>query len=194
MQTIEVMALTIEKRDPYTAGHQKQVAQIATAIAHKMQLPDHQIDGINLGGLVHDIGKVYVPAEILNRPGRLTDEEMALIRAHPAVGHDIVKGVEFGWPVADMVLQHHERVNGSGYPNGLMGDQIILEARILAVADVIEAMAAHRPYRPALGIEQALREIETNRGNLYDPQVVDAALHLFREDDYIIEDTFNSDA
>ncbi len=186
VQTIEVMAMTIEKRDPYTAGHQKRVAHIASAIASEMGLSSNDIDGIYLSGLIHDLGKIYIPAEILSRPGRLSIEEMALVKTHAQVGYDIVKGVEFPWDVAGMILQHQERMDGSGYPQQLVGDSILPGARILAVADVIEAMASHRPYRPALGVEAALEEIELNRGKLYDPDVVDAALKLFREKDYSI--------
>ena len=131
--------------------------------------------------MIHDIGKIYVPAEILNRPGRLTKAEFEIIKSHAEVGYDIIKDVKFPWPVAQMVLQHHERMDGSGYPNGLHGEDIILEARILAVADVVEAITAHRPYRPAVGLEKALLEIEAHRGPLYDPEVADACLHLMRD-------------
>lgn len=187
IQTIEVMAITIEKRDPYTAGHQKRVAHLASAIAKKMGLPQEQIDGLHLGGMIHDIGKIYVPAEILNRPGSLSEVEKAMINSHPKVGFDIVKNVDFNWPVSTMVMQHHERIDGSGYPEGLSGDDIFMEARIIAVADVIEAMASHRPYRPALGIDAALEEIKRNKGKLYDAAVSDAALVLFSEDGFEFE-------
>jgi putative two-component system response regulator len=181
VQTIEMMALTIEKRDPYTSGHQKEVARIASKIAEQMGLPQDQIDGIYLGGLIHDIGKISVPAEFLNRAGKLRDEEMSLVKTHSQVGYDIVIGVDFPWPVADMVLQHHERLDGSGYPQGLVGNDIQTGARIIAVADVIEAMASHRPYRSALGIDAAMEELERNKNSLYDPDVVEAALTLFRD-------------
>ncbi|WP_127478221.1 PAS domain S-box protein [Sulfurivermis fontis] len=181
VQTIQAIAVTIEKRDPYTAGHQQRVAELATAIAGEMGLPEEQREGLRLGALIHDIGKIYVPAEFLNRPGHLSDTEFEIIQSHPVMGHDIVKGIEFPWPVAQMVVQHHERLDGSGYPKGLKGDEILLEARILAVADVVEAMASHRPYRAALPLEEALVEIERFRGVRYDPVVVDACLRLFRE-------------
>jgi HD-GYP domain-containing protein (c-di-GMP phosphodiesterase class II) len=140
-----------------------------------------------MGSLIHDVGKIYVPAEILSRPGKLSDAEFNLIKAHPQVGYDIIKGIEFPWHVGKMILQHHERLNGSGYPQGLKGDEVCLEARILAVADVVEAMASHRPYRPSLGLETALEEISRNRGVLYDPQVVDICLRLFREKGFTFE-------
>jgi len=184
VQTIQAIAVTIEKRDPYTAGHQQRVAELATAIAHEMGLPEDRQEGLRLGALIHDIGKIYVPAEFLNRPGHLSDTEFEIIQSHPLMGHDIVKGIEFPWPVADMVVQHHERLDGSGYPKGLKGEDILLEARILSVADVVEAMASHRPYRAALPLEDALVEIERFRGTRYDPVVVDACLKLFREDGF----------
>ena len=182
--TIRAIALTVEKRDPYTAGHQSRVADLAAAIAGEMGLDANRIEGMKLGAMIHDIGKIYVPAEILNRPGQLSVHEFGMIKTHPEVGYDIIKDVKFPWPVALMVLQHHERMDGSGYPKGLKGDEIILEARILAVADVMEAITAHRPYRPALGFDVALAEIEAKRGQLYDPNVVDACLRLFREKGY----------
>ena len=183
-QTIQAIALTIEKRDPYTAGHQVRVSQLATAIATDMGLAADMLDGLRLGGMIHDIGKIYLPAEILSRPGRLTDPEFALVKTHSAVGADIVANVDFPWPVRQMILQHHERLDGSGYPNGERGAAILLEARILAVADVVEAMASHRPYRPAVGIERALEEIARGRDRQYDARVVDVCLHLFREGGY----------
>jgi HD-GYP domain-containing protein (c-di-GMP phosphodiesterase class II) len=180
--TIHALISAVEMRDPYTAGHQQRVTQLACAIANEMGLPEEQIEGIHMAGLVHDIGKINVPAEILSKPGRLNDLEFGLIKTHSQVGHNILNGtIEFPWPIAQIVLQHHERMDGSGYPVGLSGEEIILEARILAVADVVEAMASHRPYRPARGIDQALEEISQNRGILYDPEVVDACLKLFSE-------------
>ena len=179
VSTIQAIATSMEKRDPYTAGHQRNVAELATAIAKEMDLPEDQINGIMLGALIHDIGKIYVPSEILTRPGKLTNAEFEIIKSHPEVGYEIIKGVDFPWPVNEIVLQHHERLDGSGYPQGLAGDEIALEARILAVADVVEAMASHRPYRPGLGIEAALNELEINRGILYDPTVVDKCIQLF---------------
>lgn len=178
---IEAMALMLETRDPYTAGHQRRVADLARAIATEMGLSEEQIDGIRTAGVIHDLGKIYVPAEILNRPGRLTPIEFALIKPHPQVGYDILKNIEFPWPVAQIVLQHHERLDGSGYPQGLPGDEILPEARVLAVADVVEAMASHRPYRPALGVDKALDEISSKKGIHFDPAAVDACLRLFRE-------------
>jgi putative nucleotidyltransferase with HDIG domain len=171
----------LEIRDPYTFGHQRRVTHLATAIAKEMALSPDQIEGIAVAGNLHDIGKINVPSEILNKPGKLSDIEFALIKSHPQAGYEIVKDIEFPWPVAEVLLQHHERMNGSGYPRGLAGGDILLEARIMAVADVVEAMASHRPYRPTLGIDKALEEIVQNKGILYDPDVVDACLKLFKE-------------
>lgn len=179
--TIQAIATTIEARDPYTAGHQRRAARLAAAIAREMGLPESQVVGVQRGAEIHDIGKIYVPSEILNRPGRLSSAEFDLVRSHPQVGYDIIKDVDFPWPVADMILQHHERPDGSGYPKGLKDGEIVLEARILAVADVVDAMTSHRPYRVALGIDAALAEIEANRGRLYDAEVADACLRVFRE-------------
>lgn len=178
---IQTIAVTVEKRDPYTAGHQKRVAHLAQAIAEEMALPEEKVEAVRMAGTVHDLGKIYVPAEILNKPGRLLDIEFSLIKNHARVGYDILKAVDFPWPIAKIILQHHERLNGSGYPLGLKGDEVVLEAKILAVADVIEAMASHRPYRAALNIEMALDEIYRNRGILYEPKVVDACLQLFNK-------------
>ena len=183
-QTIAAVAMTVEKRDPYTAGHQQRTTELAVAIAKEMKLDPRRIDGIRVATSIHDIGKIYIPAEILNRPGRLSSAEFDMIKTHPEVGFDIVHNVEFPWPVAQTILQHHERIDGSGYPRGLKGDEIIQEARILAVADVVEAITSHRPYRAALGIDEALHEIEAYRGTRYDPVVVDACLRLFREQDF----------
>jgi len=177
--TIRVVGLTTEMRDPYTAKHQQQVTDLACAIAREMSIPEGQIEGIHAAGLMHDIGKISIPAEILTKPAKLTDLEFGLLKAHPQVAYDILKRIEFPWPVADIILQHHERRDGSGYPNGLKGDEIMLESRILAVADVVEAMSSHRPYRPARGIDKALEEIKENAGKLYDPKIVDACLKLF---------------
>jgi len=179
--TIYALAATTEMRDPYTAGHQRRVAELATAIAKEMGLPEEKIEGIHMTGLIHDIGKTSVPAEILSKPSRLGKIEMALIRGHSQVGYDILHGIDFPWPVADIVLQHHERIDGSGYPQGLKDDEIMLEARIMAVADVVEAMASHRPYRPARGVKAALIEIVGKKGKLYDPAVVDACLSVFEK-------------
>ena len=177
--TIQAIALTVEKRDPYTAGHQERVSRLCVAIAADLGLPAEQIEGLRLGAMIHDIGKIYVPAEILNRPGRLTQYEYEIIKSHPLVGHDIMKDIEFPWPIAQMIWQHHERLDGSGYPQGLKGDEIILEARIITVADVVEAMSSHRPYRPALALNGAFSHIQEKRGIYYDPAIVDACFDLF---------------
>ncbi len=177
---VQAIAFIVDQRDPYTASHQRRVAKLACAIAAEMEIPATRIDGIKMAASVHDIGKIYVPAEILSKPGTLTDYEHQMIREHPRIGFDVLKGIEFPYPVAQMVLQHHERLDGSGYPSGLAGDEILPEARIIAVADVVEAMASHRPYRPALGINRAMKKISNNRGTLYEPTVVDACLNIFR--------------
>ncbi|RPJ63683.1 MAG: HD domain-containing protein, partial [Dehalococcoidia bacterium] len=176
---IDTIAKIVETRDPYTAGHQQRVADLANAIAHEMKLEDSRIDQIRMAAVIHDIGKMYVPSEILSKPGKLSAMEFNLIKTHAQAGYDIVKGIDLPCSVAKAILQHHERPDGSGYPNQLMDDDIIMEAKILAVADVIEAMASHRPYRPALGIDKALDEILQNRGILYDPDVVDACVQVF---------------
>ncbi len=177
---VHAIAFIVDQRDPYTASHQRRVAKLACAIAQEMDLPAVKIDGIRMAASIHDIGKIYVPAEILSRPGTLTEYEHQMIREHPRIGHDILKGIEFPYPVAQIVLQHHERLDGSGYPSGLTKDGILLEARIIAVADVVEAMASHRPYRPALGINRAMKKIGSNRGILYEPAAVDACLKIFK--------------
>jgi PAS domain S-box-containing protein/putative nucleotidyltransferase with HDIG domain len=178
--SVQAMALMVESRDPYTAGHQKRVSQLACAIAKEMGLPEDQIDGIRMAASTHDIGKIRIPADILSKPGKLEEIESMIVKAHPQVGFEVLSEIDFPYPVAEAVLQHHERMDGSGYPAGLKGDQIIIEARILGVADVVEAMASHRPYRPAIGIKEALQEISQNRGILYDPDVVDACTTLFQ--------------
>jgi PAS domain S-box-containing protein/putative nucleotidyltransferase with HDIG domain len=185
--TVNVLVSAIEMRDPYTAGHQRRVTQLACAIANEMDLPEEQIEGLRMAALIHDVGKISVPAEVLSNPGQLSDFQWGLIKAHPQIGYEILKDVEFPWPVAQIVLRHHERINRSGYPNGLSGEETLLEARILAVADVVEAMASHRPYRSALGIDKALEEISQNRGVLYDPEVVNACLKLFAEKGFEFE-------
>jgi len=182
--TIQVMVSAIEMRDPYTAGHQLRVANLAGAIAADMELPQDTIDGVRMAGSIHDIGKISIPSEILSKPTKLTDLEFSLIKEHSQSGYDMLRDVESPWPLAEIVHQHHERMDGSGYPANLKGDEILLEARILAVADVVEAMASHRPYREALGIEAALEEIGKNRGVFYDSAVVDACLGLFRKKNY----------
>jgi len=185
--TIQTLSLTVEIRDPYTAGHQKRVADLARRIATELKVAPERIEGLRMAATVHDIGKVSIPAEILSKPTRLSDLEIKLIRTHAVKGYDILKDIEFPWPVAEIVLQHHERLDGSGYPRGLKGDEITPEARILIIADVVEAMSSHRPYRPALGMEAALAEIETNSGTLYDTEAVKACLRLFREDGYRLD-------
>jgi len=184
---IHAMSLTIETRDPYTAGHQRRVANLACAIAREMGLSEWEIDGIRIIGLLHDIGKITVPAEILSRPGEINEHEFSIIKTHPQVGYEILDGIEFPWPVTQAILQHHERLDGSGYPAGLSGEDIILEARILGVADVVEAMSSHRPYRPALGLDSALKEISQKRDVCYDSEVVDACLRLFQRKDVNFE-------
>ena len=179
--TIHAMAMTVEMRDPYTAGHQRQVADLASAIAVKMGIPREQRDSIHLAGTIHDIGKMQVPTEILSKCGKLTELEFDMIKTHSQAGYDILKTIEFQWPIAEFVLQHHERMDGSGYPSGLKGESILIEARILSVADVVDAIVPHRPYRPALGIEKAQEEIFDNRGIVYDSDVVDACLSIISE-------------
>ena len=179
--TIYTISKIIETRDPYTAGHQNTVSQLAVAIAQEMKLSEDEIEGIRIAALVHDIGKINIPAEILSKPSKLNEMEFSLIRNHPKIGYDILRKIDFSWPVAQIVLQHHEKIDGSGYPQSLKGEKILLEAKIIGVADVVEAMSSHRPYRPALGIDKALEEISQNRGILYDPEVVDTCLKLFKE-------------
>ncbi|HTH18247.1 MAG TPA: HD domain-containing phosphohydrolase [Magnetospirillum sp.] len=181
LQTVKAVSLTLEMRDPYTAGHQRRVAQLATAIGERLGLDRDQLEGLHTGALIHDLGKINVPSDFLSRPGKLSEAAFGVIKSHPDVGAEIVEGIDFPWPVAQMILQHHERLDGSGYPSGLKGDDIILEARILAVADVVEAISSHRPYRPSLGIEAALAEIHDNAGTHYDPAVVDACMAVIRD-------------
>jgi len=182
--TVKAMGSALEARDPYTAGHERRVAELAFAIAGEMGLDEGKSEGIRIAGYVHDIGKIAVPAEILSKPGKISEFEFGIIRTHPQFGHDILKEIDFVWPVAQTTLQHHERLDGSGYPQKLQGDQIIVEARILAVADVVEAMSSHRPYRAALGIAMALEEITQKKGTLYDPLAVEACVKLFREEGF----------
>ncbi len=184
---VQAMAVTVETRDPYTAGHQKRVADLCRAIATEMGLSADQIDGIRTAGIIHDLGKISVPAEILSKPTKLTEIEFSLIKTHSQAGYNVLKDIEFPWPIARIVLEHHERMDGSGYPNGLKGDEILIESRILAIADVVESMASHRPYRPSLGIGLALEEITRNKGVLYDTAAADACLKLFHEKKYILE-------
>ncbi len=177
----KAMSLTLEIRDPYMAGHQHRVSSLAVAIAQEMNLPWEKIEGLRLAGIIHDIGKIAVPTEIMTKHGRLTSTEFKLIKDHPRVGYEMVKDISFPWPVAHIILQHHERLDGSGYPEGLVGDAILPEARILAVADVVEAICSLRPYRPALGLEKGLEEVRKGRGLFYDTRVVDTCLKLFRD-------------
>jgi PAS domain S-box-containing protein len=185
--TIQVMVSAVETRDPYTAGHQIRSADLARAIATEMGLPQDRIEGIRMAGSIHDIGKLSIPAEILSKPTKLSELEFSLIKEHARQGYEILKTVESPWALAEIVYQHHERMDGSGYPRSLKGDDILMEARILAVSDVVESMASHRPYRPALGIEAALEEIENNKGTLYDADAVDVCLRLFREKGFQLE-------
>lgn len=180
-ETMEALATIVEFRDPYTAGHQQRVTQLACEIAKAMDLPEDTVTGLYLAGLIHDIGKVSVPSEILCNPSGLSSDEFNIIKMHPTVGYEVLKGLELPWPIAQIVHQHHERLDGSGYPMGLSGEDILLEARILAVADVVEAMASHRPYRASLGLDRALLEIVAHKGKLYDTVVVAACLKVFRE-------------
>lgn len=184
---IHTISLTVETRDPYTAGHQKRVAKLASAIAKEMDFTEEQAEGVFMAGIIHDLGKISVPADILTKPTRLTDNEFNLIKDHPQVGYNILKNIDFPWPIAQIILQHHERMDGSGYPLGLTGEDIVIEARILGVADVVEAMSSHRPYRPALGIDKALEEIKKNKGIFYDPKVADVCLKLFSEKGFKFE-------
>jgi putative nucleotidyltransferase with HDIG domain len=177
---INTLASIVESKDPYTSGHQKRVAMLATAISEELGLDQEKIESIRIAALIHDIGKINIPVSILTRPGRLSEIEYDMIKTHSQLGHDMISRVEFPWPIADIILQHHERINGSGYPRGLKGKDIILEARILAVADVVEAMASHRPYRPALGMDKALEEINKGKGKLYDPEVADTCNRLIK--------------
>ena len=178
---IQVISRIVEMRDSYTAGHQRRVTALSRAIALEMGLAEDRVEGLVMAGEIHDLGKISVPAEILSKPTRLTEFEFRLVRIHAQAGYDILKEIDFPWPIAEIIVQHHERIDGSGYPQGLRGEVILLEARILAAADVVEAIASHRPYRPALGIEAALEELEQKKGILYDPDVVKACLALFRE-------------
>ncbi len=178
---VQAISTTVEMRDPYTAGHQQRVADLACAIAEAMALPEDEIYGLRMASVIHDLGKIMIPSEILSKPGQLNPLEYELIKNHVQAGYDILKQIEFPWPLADIILQHHERMDGSGYPNGLRGDEIMLAARILSVSDVFETIASHRPYRPSLGLPHALNELRTNRGRLYDEQVVDVCLSLVED-------------
>lgn len=176
--TIKTIAHIVDLRDPYTYGHQKRVADISVAIAKQMGLSENTIEGIYFAALIHDVGKIQVPAELLSKPSKLTKAEFNLIKTHPRVGYQLMKEVDFPWPIAELIYQHHEKMNGTGYPRKLSGDRILLGARIIGVADVLEAMSSHRPYRPALGLEKALEEINKNKGILFDTDVVDACMKV----------------
>jgi PAS domain S-box-containing protein len=178
---IQAMSTTIEKRDPYTAGHQRRVAKLCRAIATEMGFSWEAVQGLRMAAAIHDLGKIHVPAGILNKPGPMSEHELAIIRMHPRTAYDILKGIQFPWPLAETIYQHHERLDGSGYPRQLKGDEILLEARILAVADVVESMASFRPYRPEMDMEAALEELRSHRGTLYDAQVVDTCITLITE-------------
>jgi len=184
---IQAMAYTVETRDPYTAGHQKRVANLARKIGEKLNLDSEIIEGIRMAGVIHDLGKISVPSEILSKPGKISAVEFNLIKTHSQVAYDILKTVEFPWPIAEIVYQHHERNDGSGYPRGLKRDDLMIEARVISVADVVEAMASHRPYRPALGIDVALGEIQKHSGKWFDEEIVDACVSVFRDDDYTMD-------
>jgi putative nucleotidyltransferase with HDIG domain len=186
---ILAMVRTLEARDPYTAGHQRRVTLLSYAIAQEMGINKDKLEGIRMAGMIHDIGKIYVPSEILSKPRKLTEVEFQIIKTHPQVGYDILKDIEFPYPVAEIVRQHHEKMDGSGYPQGLSGKDILREAKILCVADVLEAMSSHRPYRPAIGIEKTLAEIKDKRGELFDPEAVDACLKLFEEKDFSFDES-----
>jgi putative nucleotidyltransferase with HDIG domain len=184
---IHVMVLMIESRDPYTAGHQQRVALLASALAQEMGLSEQQVEGVKMASLIHDIGKISVPSEILSKPGKMTEIESRLVKTHPQSGYEILKTITLPWPIAQIVLQHHERLDGSGYPLGLKDKEILLEAKIIGVADVVEAMASHRPYRPAFGIEKALEEISQKKDILYSPEVADICIKLFTEKGFTFE-------
>jgi len=182
--TAHIITKVVELRDPYSIGHQQRVSKLATAIAQEMELPQDKIEGTKIASLVHDIGKVDLPTEIISKPSKLVEVEFNLIKNYPNVGYDILKKVDFPWPIAEIVLQHQEKIDGSGYPRGLKGDEICIEAKILGVANVVEAMSSYKSYRPALSIDEALTEIYKNKNILFDPEVVDTCLKLFKEKDF----------
>jgi PAS domain S-box-containing protein len=184
---IQAISTTIEKRDPYTAGHQRRVAKLCRAIATRLDFSWERIQGLRMAAAIHDLGKINIPSAILNKPGPISEHELAIIQMHPATAYDILKDIQFPWPLAETIYQHHERLDGSGYPRQLKGDQILLEARILAVADVVESIASFRPYRPELGLEAALAEIESHKGVLYDAQVVKICTALIKRQGFDFE-------
>ncbi len=181
---IEAMTKAVETRDPYTAGHQQNVADIAVAIAKDMGLSRDVVESVNLAGQIHDLGKIAIPAEILSKPGKISELEYKMIQTHPQVGYDILKHIDFPWPIAEIIYQHHEKMDGTGYPQAFKGEEIFMEARIITVADVVEAMASHRPYRASLGIEAALFEIQKNKGKSFDPDVVESCIRIFEKDEW----------
>lgn len=181
---IHILATTIEKRDPYTAGHQRRVAKLSIAISRELGFQKNGEDVLSLAAQIHDIGKISIPAEILSKPAKLTAEEFALIKSHSRIGHEILNGFDFGDPIAEIILQHHENIDGSGYPQGITGENILVEAKIIRVADTVEAMASHRPYRAELGIDAALEEINAKKGVFYDPVVVDACTSVFKKKEF----------
>ena len=187
VDALRAISITVEKRDPYTAGHQMRVAELAVLIGKKLDLTEQQLEGLQLGSMVHDIGKITIPAEILTTPRKLNDIEYGLIKTHPQQGYEILKDIAFPWPISKMILQHHERLDGSGYPQGLKGDDIIIEAQIICVADVIEAISSHRPYRASLGLEAAKEEVKAHSGTLYTVSIVDAALEVIEENPTLLE-------
>ena len=186
MNTVRVAMILSEMRDPYTAGHERRVAEIAVAISVELGFDSRRQEGMRVAGYLHDVGKIGIPAEILSKPGKLSEHEFSLIKDHAQAGYDVLTRVKFPWPIAEIALQHHERMDGTGYPKGVKGDDILIEARILGVADTVEAMSSHRPYRAGLGLEKALAEIERGRETAYDSSVVDACLKLFRENSFKI--------
>jgi len=185
--TAYIIMKVVETRDPYSIGHQQRVSKLATAIAQETKLPQDKIEGTRIASLVHDIGKVNLPTEIISKPSKLIEVEFNLIKNYPKVGYDILKKVDFPWPIAEIVFQHQEKIDGSGYPRGLKGDEICIEAKILGVANVVEAMSSYKSYRPALSIDEALAEISKNKNILFDPEVVDACLRLFKEKGFKFE-------
>jgi len=182
--TAYIIMKVVETRDPYSIGHQQRVSKLATAIAQEMKLPQDKIEGTRIASLVHDIGKVNLPTEIISKPNKLIEVEFNLIKNYPKVGYDILKKVDFPWPIAEIVFQHQEKIDGSGYPRGLKGDEILIEAKILGVANVVEAMSSYKSYRPALSVDEALAEIVENKNILFDPEVVDTCLKLFKEKEF----------
>jgi len=183
----DIITKVIELRDPYSIGHLQRVSKLAMAIAQEMKLPQDKIEGIKIASLVHDIGKVNLPSEIVRKPGKLIEVEFNLIKSHPKISYDLLKRIDFPWPIAEIVFQHHEKIDGSGYPRGLKGDEICIEAKILGVANVVEAMSSYRSYRPALIIDEALNEIDKNKNIIFDPEVVDACIKLFKEKGFKFE-------